>query len=1225
MNTILRVYNQDNVKYDLDLFQDQDFLLNISAKEAGEIPSVFGISSQNIALPATNKNNEYFGNLWNLGSTGKLYFTQTYPCQVLENGDEVFNGKIFLDSVVTDQYGDTIYNVIITDEVVDFKTQIENLTWKEVFAYFNVSGSGTNLRAGWNHPYTFTNISQSWNLDLPANPSITQPNVYLPRPGDVVYPLAEYGLKEDTAGSLLKSGGEFGTFTQIGTPMFLDQFKPAMRVNAMWKALMRYTSFEYTSSFFDSDYFDTVYYLATPSEEKGAVTTLAPSASFLADKDAEPDQIVTGLSGGTFTLVTYGNEVYDTAGFYDPGTSTYTIVTPGAYSFKTSILYSINNLNTANTSRFIVVSLNINGVTVASKAPTVGKNIGTSGFAGTILCDWKSVQLNPGDDITIKISFVTGDTNEDLKIFGTNATYFQCYNGPQSGIGQQVDFSLNFGDETVSDWLRGLIQKFNLVIEPVKDRKNVLRVEPFEEWRAAGKVVDWTDKVDRNVKFEISHPLQDQPKNIRFSDEEDKDEFNRYSIEQLDKVFGEYTYIADTTVAEGEEEVGTFFAPTPMKYIEGTNDFIVPQIYSDNNGSKRPLKFKPRLLHYLGKKSSSQLVSKIGTVVQPTGSWYVIDETPSIQTLTYYPVFHHISELPSDSSWNTNNNPSTTKDLHFGNLNHWEYHQGYVDAQTYRDAYYEYWANYLNELYDVDARLVTLNVKLNPVEINQIELNDKIFIDGAYYRINKIDGASLTNELSTPVQLIKAGSRSNPFPRRRVIKFPGIFPGGFGGGGGSTGGGGGVTTDQEYFEDIIIGEKDGNGKVIYNNYNTGEVITDYGLINQAAWKDGVLASPSGTFWETTETATPTTNINLGNNYIDDRNANSLVIGYYNDLLSEGGTNVVIGRENSVFTSDGANFLIASSASVENVVNAAITYPTRAITSSNYNDALTTGNLIVQSGFAPEYNVVDQYAGAQLQITASAEQYPFYLFDWNTVSGSSGDSYSYLPDANDLDGVEFRFQLSSSFTVGTAVTLTPSSSQKIDGSNDKTLTVTNSEYKIKSVNGGWLTTSEPVNTSFIPTQPLAYGAFYSSVSQSISGGDNTPQVVSIDQTYLNLDINLSGSGAIKFDHAGIYQLTYVVQVASLSNAQEDAIFWIKYNGANYANSTTKLSLQPRKDVITPSTQLMTLSLIGQAQNDDDYIELWWETTNAAVVYLDEDVATANYPETPSVIVNISPIR
>ena len=130
MNTILRVYNQDNVKYDLDLFQDQDFLLNISAKEAGEIPSVFGISSQNIALPATNKNNEYFGNLWNLGSTGKLYFTQTYPCQVLENGDEVFNGKIFLDSVVTDQYGDTIYNVIITDEVVDFKTQIENLTWK---------------------------------------------------------------------------------------------------------------------------------------------------------------------------------------------------------------------------------------------------------------------------------------------------------------------------------------------------------------------------------------------------------------------------------------------------------------------------------------------------------------------------------------------------------------------------------------------------------------------------------------------------------------------------------------------------------------------------------------------------------------------------------------------------------------------------------------------------------------------------------------------------------------------------------------------------------------------------------------------------------------------------------------------------------------------------------------------------------------------------------------
>ena len=187
-----------------------------------------------------------------------------------------------------------------------------------------------------------------------------------------------------------------------------------------------------------------------------------------------------------------------------------------------------------------------------------------------------------------------------------------------------------------------------------------------------------------------------------------------------------------------------------------------------------------------------------------------------------------------------------------------------------------------------------------------------------------------------------------------------------------------------------------------------------------------------------------------------------------------------------------------------------------------------------------------------------------------------------------------------------------------------ITASYSDPNLTFTKGDGSTFDVNISNPFTPTQPLAYGAFYSNVTQSIAT-DSTPQVVTSNNTYLNLNVNISGSGSIVFDYAGIYQLSYVVQVASLSNAQEDAIFWIKYNGNNFPHSTTQVSLQPRKDATTPSTQLMTLSLIGNAQNDNDYIELWWETTNAAEVYLQEEAATANYPETPSVIVNINPIR
>ena len=1207
MNTILRVYDNDNNMYDLDLFQDVDFLLDISAKEAGEIPSVFGITSQQFSVPATNKNNDYFGNLWNLASVGNTSFIQTYPCQVLENGDEVFTGKIYLESIVTDQRGDTIYNVIVINETVDFKKQIENLTWKEVFAYFNVSGSGTSLQAGWNHPYTYGNITSSWDLALPATPAITSPS-YLPRPGDIVYPLAEYGVKENSKDVQLKSGGDPGTFTQWTSPIYVDQFKPAIRVNAMMKALMRYTSYEYTSSFFDSPYFDTIYYLTTPTEEKGATTTLAPTASFLANKDTEPDQFLSG-SSTLFQQVTYSNEIFDNPNTYNTGTSEYTAPYAGQYSFKTNILYNIQFLQVGVKRRSIQVNLTVNGNPFI--VPGQFTDIAKSGFAGTLVVDFGPVNLNVGDQVGIVVQFLTTAAVENFRIFGTNATYFECYSGPAAAAGQQVDFSLWFGEETVQEWLLGLIQKFNLVIEPIKDRKNVLLIEPFEEWREIGQVVDWTNKVDRNVKFEIKHPMQEHAKTVYFSDVEDKDEFNRYSIESLDKIFGNYKYVANTDIAEGESKVGTYFAPTPMKFIEGSPNgkFIVPQIYTDDNGAKRPLKFKPRLLHYIGKQDvDDTLVSKVGVTTNATGSWYMWDENVNRNELFEFPVFHHLSEVPADDNWDPNTNPSTTLDLHFGNLNHWEYHQSQVNAQTYRGAYYEYWANYLNEIYDVDARLVTLNIKLNPVDISQIQLNDKIFIDGDYYRINKIPGASLTVEQSTPVELIKAGTRRNPFVRRRVIKLPGSG----GGTGGSGGGGGGVTTDQEYFEDIIIDEFNSNGNVKYVNYNDGTEITDYDLINQAAWADGVQASPSGTFWENIQTPTPTSNINLGNNYIDYRNANNVVIGYNNELLSQGGTNVVVGENNALTTTNGANMVVAQSASVSGVENASVFYPSRDVTTETYNNSLSTGQLIVQSGFAPEYNVVQTYAGNNIYITSSAYQYPYMLFDW---SGSVGDSYVYLPDADTLDGVEFRFQLSSSFASFESVLLTPSGSQTIDGAAGKVLTNSRAQYVIKSINGDWKTIS-PGN--------VYYGGFFSSGSQPLLTA-SVSQSITWDATYEANGFSASGS-YVYINNPGTYQMTAFFQLTNNSNDAQDVNFWVKYNGSDYPNSGNYTTIRPRKSAGNPSAQLVTVSFIGTSQAAFDTVEIYWAgtSTDLALTYASSGSIDGG-PAAPSAVVNFIPIR
>ena len=164
---VLRCTNEAGVKTDLDVIQDSGILLDISAIESGEIGTVFGVSSQGFALPPTNKNQAFFGYLDNLGTTPATGFIKTIPCQVLNDGNEVFDGKLYVQDVITDQQGDTIYNVVVVNETIDFSIAIQNLTVQDLDW------------SAYNHAYSYNNITASWTDNL-LN-------------GDVVYPLIDYG------------------------------------------------------------------------------------------------------------------------------------------------------------------------------------------------------------------------------------------------------------------------------------------------------------------------------------------------------------------------------------------------------------------------------------------------------------------------------------------------------------------------------------------------------------------------------------------------------------------------------------------------------------------------------------------------------------------------------------------------------------------------------------------------------------------------------------------------------------------------------------------------------------------------------------------------------------------------------------------------------------------------------------------------------------------------
>ena len=148
---------------------------------------------------------------------------------------------------------------------------------------------------------------------------------------------------------------------------------------------------------------------------------------------------------------------------------------------------------------------------------------------------------------------------------------------------------------------------------------------------------------------------------------------------------------------------------------------------------------------------------------------------------------------------------------------------------------------------------------------------------------------------------------------------------------------------------------------------------------------------------------------------------------------------------------------------------------------------------------------------------------------------------------------------------------------------------------------------------------AYISLYSTASQQLVESGSA-QPVTFSNIWTQKGVSLVAGSQIVMEKAGTYQFNFVAQLTNTENAVHDSYFWIKYNGNNFPNSSTQMSLQPRKNESNPSAQLMTVNIVKVAQNDGDYIELYW-TGDSDTIQLSETPGDGVKPETPSVIANI----
>ena len=932
---ILRATNDNGAKFDLEVVDSPDFLLDISAIEIGTIGSVFGISSQTFTLPGTDNNNQFFNNVFDLGATPAVALNKSVPCQVLVDGEAVFTGKLYINDLVSDEYNNVIYNCVVTNETVDFRVLTEN------------QGLAELNWAPYSHSYSYASISQSWNDQLFS--------------GSIFYPLINYGANPlDSQTPQFEFGGAKYQMDNPTTPLKVSQFKPAIQAKTIVDEIFNKINYKYTSSFFESQLFKDLYFLNSVDDKDGLAFVTPSSGSYVFTNATQ--SVASGFTTLAPAKLVFNQSVFNAGNNFDLATDAYTADFTGNHIVNVNIPFSITSnfgplVQKKNGRQFVLYI--VDGTTISGTRLHTSKTPLVNSTSGVINTGNISLNLTAGQTISFFFALQSPSSN-GLEQFttvvsaGQNGVYLKVQT-PQNPIGGTVDVSKVFGDIKTLDYMKSLIEKFNLVIEPVENTKNILRIEPYNDWINLGSTVDWTDIVDRSVKYQVSHPIQSLPKSFKFSDAEDADILNQYQLRTSNNVYGAYTYTTDSDLASGENTIGGFYGATPVKGIptKGNNGTtVLPWMVKQTEGKYvEPFNFKPRLLFKQPVKTipnNEMYGTATGSFSVPTGStFYYIDDPAAsgVRALSYYRTLLATTDSPTLFT--------SSLDIHYANIGYYPFQQSAVNGQCQDGVYNRYWAYYINSLYDIDARLLTCNVVLNPADIKNIKLNDKIFIDGHLYRINKIQGANLVQQQSTVVELIKLIPRTQPFTGRRRVPT-GMNP--------------------EDYVDVITNGFGDNGSVNYVRYDDGTPVTDTQVLSYVSTLDYFESYGSEVSWNTQQP----TNVNagiivLGNSKYNETQNNVIVVGSGNTLPDnlygtsifgdnneinltqptsslveqnfEVANNVIMASNTSIVDSNGIVLIQPSgSRTISNSQNSVLLNPINDITEADPTGSVYTGNL-----------------------------------------------------------------------------------------------------------------------------------------------------------------------------------------------------------------------------------------------------------------------------------------
>tara|TARA_R100001460_G_scaffold61476_6_gene101559 strand:- start:2779 stop:8121 length:5343 start_codon:yes stop_codon:yes gene_type:complete len=742
MDTIIRVFYEGST-YDLQLSEDIALRLDVSAVEAGELGSFFGVGSQEFFMPGTKDNNKFFAHAYKVGSDDIPGIYNTVQAYVIKKGETVLEGQLQLIEIITDDTSEyTSYKCSIVDSVVAFKDQLASKLLKD---------------ADWSpysHSISSQSILDSWEGNLNG--------------GSIFYPFAEYGYDDSNGSSNLptKAFIPLGNPTigqylnQPATPLLPLQCIPSIRAKDVVDTIFDQVNYIPSGSWYEDQDTEKLFILPKGQEDGGVTVSEGLTPTFDAFAWSYPLQSITGVSGPTIgPIVGYNYVTTNNLNRYDNQCYSYETLGIGTHKFNASVVFFNPVWNTPGETVKIKININKGTRNCVSQTPQGAiafsnevELTSADGFNSfTLEVNGEEFVTIPGQDWWISVEYTYSTTGPVPNLTLYSGTY-SCIKAPQVYDGVNVNMGEQFDARTKSiDLIKGLLEQFNLVMTPDPTNERVIRIDRFDEWVRDGRLVNWTERYDTAKREAINHTIDEVPRTLTFKQEKDEDRFSKLAIDNVPNLeYGSIETIADNNLSQGERSIGSYFGPlilqSPFEWnsldendqptwnIDQSLNMVFPALYKLDNNKLKTFKFKPRI----GYKNEIPITNDYriyfgnpGAYETLSGSYYTLTNTSD------YPVIPNSS---NDTLFNNSFGSFVNNQAQLGLSN---------------DSFNKNWKTYVDSLYWEGSKKLTLDIEFNANEYKDIRLNDKVYIRDQYYRINKISGFNVSHDDTAKVELIK--------------------------------------------------------------------------------------------------------------------------------------------------------------------------------------------------------------------------------------------------------------------------------------------------------------------------------------------------------------------------------------------------------------------------------------------------------------------------------------